>query len=325
MGMLSSRRLVASTAPAPVATRLAGDIAVTLASVLRGKPQAIRLGLVALFSGGHLLIEDVPGVGKTLLAKSIARCVGGTFRRVQATPDLLPGELTGISVFHKDTEEWQFRPGPLFANIVLVDEINRATPRTQSALLEAMEERQVTVDGVTHPLPEPFFVVATQNPFDHVGTFPLLEGQRDRFAMVVEIGHPPRNDEQDLLLGRGGVSALEGVRPVTTPEELNAAIAEVHGVHCEREIAGYVIDLAAATRAHADVRIGASPRASIAVLQAARAHAAIDGRGFVAPDDVKAVAVPALAHRLILAHGPDLDTAATVVRCALEQVPVPRR
>ena len=324
LGMLRSSHAIGSPATQPVSTRLAGDIAAALSSVLRGKPEAIRLALVALLSGGHLLVEDVPGVGKTLLAKSIARCVGGAFRRVQATPDLLPGELTGISVFHRDTQEWQFRPGPLFANVVLVDEINRATPRTQSALLEALEERQVTVDGATHPLPEPFFVVATQNPFEHAGTFPLLEGQRDRFAIVVEIGHPPRKDEQDLLLGRGGAGALEGLAPVTTPEVLEAAIAEVHGVHCEPEIAGYVIDLAAATRAHADVRIGASPRASIAVLHAARAHAVISGRGFVAPDDVKAVAVPALAHRLILAGGPDLHTAATVVRGALDRVPVPR-
>ncbi len=314
----------ATTASPPVAARLSRDVAAALASVVRGKPEAVRLALVALLSGGHLLVEDVPGMGKTLLSKCIARCVGGTFRRVQATPDLLPGELTGISVFHKESEEWQFRPGPVFANIVLVDEINRATPRTQSALLEAMEERQVTVDGITHPLPEPFFVVATQNPFEHAGTFPLVEGQRDRFAVVTEMGYPPRNAEQELLLGRGGVAVLEGLGPVTTPEELKAAIGEVRAVHCDAEIAGYVIDLAAATRTNPDVRIGASPRASIALLHAAQAHAVISERGFVAPDDVKAVAVPSLAHRLILASGPDTDTAATIVRGALERVPVPR-
>ena len=322
--MLSSVRATTITPAPPVANRLAGDVAAALTSVLRGKPEAIHLALVALLSGGHLLVEDVPGVGKTVLAKAMARCVGGTFGRVQATPDLLPGELTGISVFQRDSEQWQFRPGPLFANMVLVDEINRATPRTQSALLEAMEERQVTVDGVSHPLPEPFFVVATQNPFDHGGTFALVEGQRDRFAMVVAIGYPPRGSEQELLLGRGGAGALEELRPVTTPDELRAAIAEVHRVHCDAEIAGYVIDLAAATRADPDVRIGASPRASIALLRAAQARAVITGRGFVAPDDVKAVAVPSLAHRLILAGGPDTDTAAAVVRGAVERVPVPR-
>jgi MoxR-like ATPase len=314
----------ATTASPPVAARLARDVAAALASVVTARPEAVRLALVALLSGGHLLVEDVPGVGKTLLSKSMARCVGGTFRRVQATPDLLPGDLTGISVFHKDRAEWQFRPGPIFAHVLLVDEINRATPRTQSALLEAMEERQVTVDGVTHPLPEPFFVVATQNPFEHAGTFPLVEGQRDRFAVVTEMGYPPRTAEQELLLGRGGVGALERLGPVTTPEELQTAIGDVHGVHCDAEVAGYVVDLAAATRADPDVRIGASPRASIALLHAAQAHAVTNERGFVAPDDVKAVAVPSLAHRLILAAGPATGTAAAAVRAALERVPVPR-
>ena len=305
-------------------TRLTGDLTAALASVMRGRPEAIRLAVVALLSGGHLLVEDVPGVGKTLLAKAMARCVGGSFRRVQATPDLLPGELTGVSVFHRESEEWQFRRGPLFANVVLVDEINRATPRTQSALLEAMEERQVTVDGVTHPLPDPFFVVATQNPYDHAGTFPLVEGQRDRFAVVVEIGHPGREAEQELLLGRGGIGALEELRPVTTPEELSLAIAEVRDVHCDPQVAGYVVDVAAATRADPDVRIGASPRASLALLHAAQAHAVTAARAFVAPDDVKAVAVPALAHRLLLSGGPDTEAAGAVVRTALQRVPVPR-
>jgi len=314
----------ATTASPPGAARLAADMGAALASVVRARPEAVRLALVALLSGGHLLVEDVPGVGKTLLSKSMARCVGGTFRRVQATPDLLPGDLTGISVFDRERAEWQFRPGPVFAHVLLVDEINRATPRTQSALLEAMEERQVTVDGVTHPLPEPFFVVATQNPFEHAGTFPLVEGQRDRFAVVTEMGYPPRTAEQELLLGRGGVGVLERLRPVTTPEELQAAIGDVHGVHVDAEVAGYVVDLAAATRADPDVRIGASPRASIALLHAAQAHAVVNERGFVTPDDVKAVAVPSLAHRLIVAAGQGTDTAAALVRGALEQVPVPR-
>ncbi len=205
---------------------LAAAVGENLGRVVRGKPAALDLALVALLSGGHLLIEDVPGQGKTLLAKALARSLGGTFRRVQATPDLLPSELTGVSVF--SSERWEFRPGPLFANVVLVDEVNRATPRTQSALLEAMEERQVSVDGVTHPLPSPFFLVATQNPFDHAGTFPLVEGQRDRFALVLELGHPPRLAERELLLGTGGTDSLELLEAVTTPAQLGAAIATVH-------------------------------------------------------------------------------------------------
>ena len=313
-----------TTSPPLFATRLAGELTAALGSVLRGKPEAIRLSLVALLSGGHLLVEDVPGVGKTLLAKALARGTGGDFRRVQATPDLLPGELTGVSIFHKDRDEWEFRPGPLFAHVVLIDEINRATPRTQSALLEAMEERQVTVDGISRPLPDPFFVVATQNPFEHAGTFPLVEGQRDRFAIVLKMGHPPRSSERDLLLGRGGVGGLDALLPVTTPADLRAAIAEVRSVHCEAALAEYVVDLAEVTRTHPEVRIGASPRASIGLLHAARAHAVMAGRGFVTPDDVKAVAVPALAHRLLLVGGPDIHTAATVVRGVLERVPVPR-
>ena len=195
---------------------VAAAVRENLGRVVRGKAAALDLALVALLSGGHLLIEDVPGQGKTLLAKALARSAGGTFRRVQATPDLLPSELTGVSVYSAD--RWEFRPGPLFAHVVLVDEVNRATPRTQSALLEAMEERQVSVDGVTLPLPSPFFLVATQNPFDHAGTFPLVEGQRDRFALVLELGHPPRLAERELLLGTGGIDSLEELEPVTSQE-----------------------------------------------------------------------------------------------------------
>lgn len=201
-------------------TQLGETLQQSLERVIRGKPEAIHLALVAVLSGGHLLIEDVPGVGKTLLAKALARAIGGTFRRVQATPDLLPSDLTGVSVFLKDSETWEFRAGPLFANVVLVDEINRATPRTQSALLEAMEEGQVTVDGETRPLPDPFFVVATQNPFEHAGTFPLVEGQRDRFSIVLEMGRPPRAAERELLLGHGGVESLDDIGAVTFPAAL---------------------------------------------------------------------------------------------------------
>ena len=295
-----------------------------LSAVIRGKPEALRLTLVALLSGHHLLLEDVPGVGKTLLAKALARSLGGSFRRIQGTPDLLPAELTGVSVFHKDSDQWEFRPGPLFANVVLVDEINRATPRTQSALLEAMEESQVTVDGSTWRLPQPFFVVATQNPVEHAGTFPLVEGQRDRFGLIVGLGHPHRSAERELLLGAGGAGSLDSLRPVCGPDELAEAVASVRGVHCAPALADYVIDLCAATRSHPDVLLGASARASLSLLHAAKAHAALAGRGFVAPDDVQAVAAASLAHRLLLGGGTDLPAATALVRRLVESVAVPR-
>jgi MoxR-like ATPase len=308
----------------PAVTEVATGLADNLSQVIRGKPEPLRLALVALLSGHHLLLEDVPGVGKTLLAKALARSLGGTFRRIQGTPDLLPAEVTGVSVFHKDTEQWEFRAGPLFANVVLVDEINRATPRTQSALLEAMEERQVTVDGQTWGLPEPFFVVATQNPVEHAGTFPLVEGQRDRFGLVVELGHPHRTAERELLLGAGGAESLDSLRPVCSPEQLGAAIAAVRTVFCAPALADYVIDLCAATRSHPEVLLGASARASISLLHAAKAHAALAGRNFVSPDDVQAVAAASLAHRLMLAGGTDLPAATALVRRLVDSVPVPR-
>jgi MoxR-like ATPase len=303
----------------PLAARLAEQ----LERVLRGKPDAVRLALVALLSGGHLLLEDVPGVGKTLLAKALARSVGGAFRRIQGTPDLLPGELTGVSVLDGPGGGWEFRPGPLFANVVLVDEVNRATPRTQSALLEAMEERQITVDGETRPLPDPFFLVATQNPFEHVGTFPLVEGQRDRFALVVQLGHPSRAIERELLLGHGGGDELAGLSPVTDLEGVRRAIRAVRAVHTEPFVADYVVALAAATRSHPDVAIGASPRASLALLHAAQAAATLAERTFVTPDDVKSVVVPVFAHRLVLHDGSDLDAAGNLVRELLRTVAPP--
>ncbi len=303
---------------------LAGAIADNLGRVIRGKPEAIRLTVVALLSGHHLLVEDVPGVGKTLLAKALARSVGGSFGRVQGTPDLLPADLTGVSVFQRDSEAWVFRPGPLFAHVVLMDELNRSTPRTQSALLEAMEERHVTVDGETHQLPRPFFVVATQNPVQHTGTFSLIEGQRDRFGLVIALGHPHRDAERELLLGTGGTDSLEALPAVTAPHHLADAMASVRTIFCAPAVADYVIDVATATRNHPDATLGPSPRASLSLLHAAKAHAALEGRHYVVPDDVRAVARPALAHRVLLAGGSDLGAASAVVEGVLDTLPVPR-
>jgi MoxR-like ATPase len=304
--------------------RLATQLRDGLGSVLRGKPEPVRLAIVSLLAGGHLLVDDVPGVGKTLLAKALARAVGGTFHRVQATPDLLPSELTGVSVFHLAGNEWEFRAGPLFANVVLVDELNRATPRTQSALLEAMEERQVTVDGVTRPLPRPFFLVATQNPYETAGTFPLVEGQLDRFTLVTEIGPPDAVTERELLLGTGGEAALEALAPITDPVELAAAIRSVRSLYCAPEVADYTVAIANATRVHSDVAIGASPRASLALLHAAQAHAALDGRSYVVPDDVARLAVAVLAHRLVLRDPGRLADQRALVQAVIGTVPVPR-
>jgi MoxR-like ATPase len=306
------------------AVRLAGAVRTRVGEVLRGKPEPVELALVALLSGGHLLVEDVPGVGKTLLAKALARSVGGMFRRVQCTPDLLPSELTGVSVFHLAGNEWEFRPGPLFAHVVLVDELNRATPRTQSALLEAMEERQVTVDGITRPLPHPFFLVATQNPYETTGTFPLVEGQLDRFTIVTRIGPPDAATERELLLGAGGEDALSDLDSVSDPVALADAIMTARRVHCEPTVADYVIGIARATREHPDVAIGASPRASLALVHAAQAHALLAGRRYVVPDDVKRLAVPVLAHRLVLRDPTTLAESQAFLGQIVGQVPAPR-
>src|SRR5437764_11551717 len=240
-----------------------------LSTVIRGKPEALHLGVIALLSGGHLLVEDVPGVAKTLLAKAMAQAVAGSFRRVQGTPDLLPSDLTGVSVYQPSSGAWEFRAGPLFANVVLVDEVNRATPRTQAALLEAMEEHQVSVDGATRPLPDPFFLVATQNPLEHARTFPLPDGQLDRFAVVMHLGYADPVSERDVLLGRGGAEALGDLDPVTDTDGLRLVRAAVRGVHCEPAVADYIVELATATRNHPEIVIGASTRASLGVPHAA--------------------------------------------------------
>ncbi|MBT8207423.1 MAG: MoxR family ATPase [Acidimicrobiia bacterium] len=308
------------TVPSP---QLAIDIFANVSSVIKGKRDELRLAVAVVLAGGHLLVEDVPGVGKTLLARSLARSVDGSFGRVQGTPDLLPADVTGVSVYRKGTETWDFKAGPLFANVVLFDEINRSTPRTQSALLEAMEERTATVDGITYAMPSPFVVIATQNPQEHHGTFPLVEGQRDRFAAVLGLGLPPLEIERALLLGTGGTASLAELRPVVAPEQLAVAIEDVAQVRCDPRAIDYLLALVAALRDHPDVQLGPSPRASLAFLAVARGYATVNAREYVTPDDVKAVASAVLAHRLVLSQGDDLNDASRLVDEVTSTVPVP--
>lgn len=320
----SDMQTIPRTSGAPHASQVAAALFSNLSTVIKGKPNELRLVISTILSGGHLLVEDVPGVGKTLLAKAAAASIGGTFRRVQGTPDLLPADLTGVAVYRRSTESWHFRPGPLFANVVIVDEINRATPRTQAALLEAMEERQVTVDGTTHALPKPFFLVATQNPFEHAGTFPLVEGQLDRFAVIAEMGLPDRRTEKALLKGEGGIGELESLQPVVSSDDLVSAIAQCATLQASDAVVEYILDIAAATRSHREVSLGASPRAALGMLAVARGFAATSGQNFVSPDDVKAIAAPVLAHRLVLTGGHDLGAARSVMAEILNSVPAPR-
>jgi MoxR-like ATPase len=267
--------------------------------VVRGKDREIRLALVALIAEGHLLIEDVPGVGKTMLAKAVARSVDCSFRRIQFTPDLLPTDVTGVNVFNQEQHDFEFKPGAIFANIVLGDEINRASPKTQSALLESMEERQVTVDTVTHPLGTPFMVIATQNPIEHEGTYPLPEAQLDRFMLRLSIGYPSAAVEAEILGTHGIGAPLDEIGPVTDAPGVAEMIEQARQVHAAPALRRYIVDLVEATRRHSDIYLGASPRASIALLRAARAMAAAEERDYVIPDDVKALVVPVLAHRVI--------------------------
>jgi MoxR-like ATPase len=295
-----------------------------LGQVLLESGRALSAAATAALAGGHLLIEDVPGVGKTVLARTLAVSLGADLSRIQGHPDLLPSDVTGVSVFSPDSNTWEFRPGPVFAHVVLVDELNRTPPRTQSALLEAMEEQQVSVDGESWPLPRPFMVIATQNPVSQRGTYPLVESQLDRFAVSTTIGYPGAEDEAHLVLHEGGKFALAELQPVCTVEEWGEAQRATESVPVAESVAAYAVEICRATRTAPGVQLGASPRAAIWVIRCAQAHALLAGRDYVAPDDVKAVAVPCLAHRLVT-DDPDGRTAgARIVSSILQATASPR-
>ncbi len=296
-------------------------------AVIEGKRDAIQLTLAVLLAEGHLLIEDVPGVGKTMLAKALARAIDGSVRRIQFTPDLLPSDITGVSAYNQERRDFEFRPGPVFANIVLGDEINRASPKTQSALLECMEERQVTVDGTTYSLQAPFMVIATQNPVEMEGTYPLPEAQRDRFTARISLGYPPPAAEREMLDTHGSTSPLDQLKPVARAGDVQDLVIAVRKVLVSDQVKDYIISLANATRTSPELRLGASPRAALHLLRASRAWAALDGRDYVIPDDVQRLARPVLAHRLLPTaeaiverHQPE-----QVVERIVAQLPLPRR
>ncbi len=300
---------------------LTARILASVGSVIDGKPDAVKAALVALLAEGHLLIEDVPGVGKTMLARALAASVDASVRRIQFTPDLLPGDVTGVSMFNPVAREFEFKPGAVFAHVVIADEINRSSPKTQSALLEAMEEHQVTVDGRTHALPDPFLVVATQNPLEMEGTYALPEAQRDRFLVRISMGYPDARSEALMLRQRDTVNPLEALRPVVSAAEVSGLIAWARSVHVSPAIEDYAVALAQATRAHSELRLGASPRATLQLVRAAKVWAALDGRAFVIPDDVTALLGPVFAHRLIPSRAAAGGRAAAdVVAAALERI-----
>ncbi|MGH8991459.1 MAG: AAA family ATPase [Acidimicrobiia bacterium] len=293
--------------------------------VIQGKRDVITLALTCLVADGHLLIEDVPGVGKTMLAKAIARSIDGTWHRIQFTPDLLPSDVTGVSVWNRGSNEFEFRAGGVFANVVLADEVNRASPKTQSALLEAMEERQVTVDVVTHPLPRPFIVIATQNPIEYEGTYPLPEAQLDRFLMRIQMGYPDRTAGIDILETHGVEEPVDDLAPVLTAADVVNLAEAVTAVYVAPSLKGYIIDVAEATRVERDLALGVSPRGALALQRAARAYAASAGRDYVIPDDIKLLAGSVLEHRLILSPEAQLrgNSARDTLENVLARIPVP--
>ena len=304
-----------------VADRLFG----AMTRVIEGKPEVVRTTITVLFASGHLLIEDVPGVGKTMLAKTLAKSIDASVRRIQFTPDLLPSDVTGVSIFNQDARRFEFRPGAIFANVVVGDEINRASPKTQSALLESMEERQVTVDGTTYPLKAPFIVMATQNPIEMEGTYPLPEAQRDRFMARISMGYPSPRAELTLLDSHSAQSPLEHLTAITDADTINRVVAAVTQVHASPAVRQYIVDLVTRSRSTTALRLGASPRAGLHLLRAARAQAALEGRDHVIPDDVQSLAVAVLSHRLMPSSETQLArrTTAEVVTDLLRQVPVP--
>jgi MoxR-like ATPase len=292
--------------------------------VIVGKHVEVRMALVALLCEGHILIEDVPGVGKTMLAKALSKSIGCSFRRIQFTPDLLPSDVTGLSIFNQKTQEFEFRPGPIMAQVVLADEINRATPKTQSALLECMEERQATIDGITHKMPSPFLVIATQNPIEYEGTFALPEAQLDRFMLRLRLGYPKAMEEIVILDEQKRLHPIEDLRQVLDLEELRQMQSGVKEIYVDQAVAEYIVRLVTATREHPDVYLGASPRGSINLYRSSQAFAALDGRDYVIPDDVKQLAVAVLAHRLIVKSQASLREIDpdSIVREILAQVPI---
>jgi MoxR-like ATPase len=316
---------LAEPALAPAPPDLVGAIAANLARVVHAPAETLRLVVLCLVAEGHLIIEDFPGVGKTMLAKALARSLDVPFSRLQFTPDLLPSDVTGVNVFDQRTNEFEFRPGPVFASLLLVDEVNRASPKTQAALLECMQESQVTVDGVTYPLDRPFMVMATQNPIEYEGTYPLPEAQLDRFTMRVELGYPSLAEEAKMLDEQTHRPPLESLEPVAGAEDVARLVAQAREVYVEDSLGKYVVALLRQTRGDSRLYLGASPRSGIALLRVAKARALADGREYLVPDDVKAVAVPVLSHRLIL--GPEARAAglggAAIVADALEKTPVP--